>query len=142
MERDVGLAVPVRFMLDEMQTVGRLTNLQRDIIAGRRYNMAFTVVFQTYTQATNTYDPSDDGHIIDACDSVVLMGRCDYNTTSILQRMTYGELTDLQLTHIPQSDCIVIILGVPPVQDKKLCLANHPNYKYTAEANPANSFTI
>ena len=37
---------------------------------------------------------------------------------------------------------LLFIRGERPIQDRKYDLTKHPNFKYTADANPKNAFDI
>lgn len=47
-----------------------------------------------------------------------------------------------ELAVMPSSRCIVQVQGVRPFYSKKYDLTKHPQYKYTADANPKFTFDV
>ncbi len=47
-----------------------------------------------------------------------------------------------ELAVMPSSRCIVQVQGVRPFYSKKYDLTRHPQYKYTADANPKYAFDV
>lgn len=47
-----------------------------------------------------------------------------------------------ELAVMPSSRCIVQVQGVRPFYSKKFDLTKHPQYKYTADANPKYVFDV
>ena len=47
-----------------------------------------------------------------------------------------------ELAVMPSSRCIVQVQGVRPFYSKKYDLTKHPQYKYTADANPKFAFDV
>ena len=47
-----------------------------------------------------------------------------------------------ELAVMPSSRCIVQVQGVRPFYSKKFDLTKHPQYKYTADANPKYTFDV
>lgn len=47
-----------------------------------------------------------------------------------------------ELAVMPSSRCIVKVQGVRPFYSKKYDLTKHPQYKYTADANPKFAFDV
>lgn len=47
-----------------------------------------------------------------------------------------------ELAVMPSSRCIVQVQGVRPFYSKKYDLTKHPQYKYTADANPKYVFDV
>ena len=50
-------------------------------------------------------------------------------------------LDETEVSRLADDDCIVSIRGLNPFRCKKYDLKKHPNYRYLADSDPANTFT-
>ena len=59
------------------------------------------------------------------------------------QRLGRELMTPSELATMPGDRCILQLRGLPPFYSKKYDLKQHPNYKYTAEADKVkNAFDL
>jgi len=58
------------------------------------------------------------------------------------QRLGRELMTPSELATMPGDRCILQLRGLPPFYSKKYDLKQHPNYKYTAEADKRNAFDL
>lgn len=58
------------------------------------------------------------------------------------QRLGRELMTPSELATMPGNKCILQLRGLPPFFSAKYDLKQHPNYKYTAEADKKNAFDL
>lgn len=58
------------------------------------------------------------------------------------QRLGRELMTPAELATMPGDKCILQLRGLPPFFSPKYNLKQHPNYKYTAEADKRNAFDL
>ena len=51
-------------------------------------------------------------------------------------------MTPSELATMPGDRCILQLRGLPPFYSRKYDLKQHPNYKFTAEADKKNAFNL
>ena len=51
-------------------------------------------------------------------------------------------MTPSELATMPGDRCILQLRGLPPFYSKKYDLKQHPNYRFTAEADKRNTFDL
>ena len=66
------------------------------------------------------------------------LGKNSYNSNE--QKTGRYLLEETELAQLNSTDCITCIRGLPPFRGKKYLPQNHPNYKFLAEADPANTY--
>lgn len=160
---DPELAYPVRFLIDECANIGKIPYLSERLATCRKYKLSVVPIFQNYSQLKNIYK-DDANSIVGNCDTMLFLGGADPDTLKIvtghLGKETVKFLTNnfskqgrggsvstnvsftgrelmtaFQVEQMKNSECLVFIRAVKPFRDRKYPLQNHPNYKYTAEAN-------
>ena len=143
---------------------GKIPNLQEYLATCRKYMISIVPIFQSFSQIVKVYGKEDANSIIANCDATVFLGGIDAETLKIIQQRLGKETvksqsrsensgkgkggsisTQLngrdimslsQLEQMNNSECIVLIRAIKPFKVKKFNLNSHPNYKYTAEADP------
>lgn len=160
---DPELAYPVRFLIDECANIGKIPYLSERLATCRKYRLSVVPIFQNYSQVKTIYK-DDANSIVGNCDTMLFLGGADPETLKIVTghlgketikfltnnfnkqgrggsmgtniQLTGRDLmTAFQVEQMKNSECLVFIRAVKPFRDKKYPLQNHPNFKYTAEAN-------
>lgn len=111
------LKVPVKCLIDECRNIGKIPNLGEYLATCRKYRIAISPIFQNYSQIVEVYGKEGANSIIGNCDTTIFLGGSDSDTLKIIV------------------ECMVFIRALRPFKRKKYRLENHPNYKYTAEAD-------
>ena len=163
------LPVHVRCLIDEMANIGQIPNLEKLIATIRSREISACLVLQAQSQLKAIYKDNTDT-IIGNCDSKIFLGGTEpttlkewseslgketidlYNTGenrgketshSLNYQKTGKELmTRDELTVMDGGKCILQLRGVRPFLSNKYDLTKHPNYQYTLDANPKNTFDI
>jgi len=163
------LPVHVRCLIDEAANIGQIPNLEKLMATIRSREISAALVLQAKSQLKAIYKDNADT-ITGNCDSQIFLGGSEqttlkelntvlgketidmYNTgesrgTSQSYNMNYQKLGhDLmsidELAVMDGSKCIVQVRGVRPFLSDKYDLTQHPNYKYTADADKRNWFDI
>jgi len=156
------LPVHVRCLIDEAANIGQIPNLEKLMATIRSREISAALVLQAKSQLKAIYKDNADT-ITGNCDSQIFLGGSEqttlkdlntilgketidmYNTgetrgTSQSYNMNYQKLGhDLmsidELQVLDGSKCIVQVRGVRPFLSDKYDLTQHPNYKYTADAD-------
>ena len=156
------LPVHVRCLIDEAANIGQIPNLEKLMATIRSREISAALVLQAKSQLKAIYKDNADT-ITGNCDSQIFLGGSEqttlkdlntilgketidmYNTgetrgTSQSYNMNYQKLGhDLmsidELQVLDGSKCIVQVRGVRPFLSEKYDLTQHPNYKYTADAD-------
>ena len=155
-----------RFLLDEFANIGQIPGFQQLIATIRSREISVMVVYQSFQQLKSQYK-DDWGTIMDNCDSLLYLGGGQNPEnleliTKLLGKQTieaynpsettgsHGSYTkayqllsrDLMTLDEVRTDkrgwCLLIISGLPPFHSRKYDLVQHPNYRLTADADPAN----
>ncbi|WP_035773053.1 VirD4-like conjugal transfer protein, CD1115 family, partial [Butyrivibrio sp. VCD2006] len=163
------LPVHVRCLIDEAANIGQIPNLEKLMATIRSREISAALVLQAKSQLKAIY--KDNAETICAnCDSQIFLGGTEqstlkdlnallgketidmYNTgesrgTSQSYNMNYQKLGhDLmsidELAVMDGSKCIVQVRGVRPFLSDKYDLTQHPNFKYTADADKKNWFDV
>ena len=163
------LPVHVRCLIDEAANIGQIPNLEKLMATIRSREISAALVLQAKSQLKAIYKDNSET-IIGNCDSQIFLGGSEqttlkdlntalgketidsYNTgesrgTSQSYNMNYQKLGhDLmsidELQVMDGSKCIVQVRGVRPFLSDKYDLTQHPNYKYTADADKKNWFDV
>ena len=161
------LPVHVRCLIDEAANIGQIPNLEKLMATIRSREISAALVLQAKSQLKAIYKDNADT-IIGNCDSQIFLGGSEQSTlkdlnailgketidmfntgesrgTSQSYNMNYQKLgRDLmsidELAVMDGSKCIVQVRGVRPFLSDKYDLTQHPNYKYTADADKKNWF--
>lgn len=159
------LALHARFLIDECANIGKIPNLQEYLATCRKYKISIVPIFQSFSQITEVYGKEDANSIIANCDTTLFLGGVDSDTIKIVldrlgketvKSMNQGKsnngksksrseniqtvgrelMSRTQIEQMSNAECIILIRALKPFRVKKFALQDHPNYKYTAEANP------
>ena len=158
------LALHARFLIDECANIGKIPNLQEYLATCRKYKISIVPIFQSFSQITKVYGKEDANSIIANCDTTLFLGGVDSETLKIVcdrlgketvKAMNQGKsnsgknksrseniqnvgrelMSRIQVEQMSNAECIVLIRALKPFKVKKFALQDHPNYKFTAEAN-------
>lgn len=157
------LKVPVKCLIDECRNIGKIPNLGEYLATCRKYQIAIAPIFQNYSQIVEVYGKEGANSIIGNCDTTIFLGGSDSDTLKIIvermgketvKTLSFGNsrgkmgsvsvnkqevgrelMSRIQIEQMSNTECLVFIRALRPFKKKKYRLENHPNYKYTAEAN-------
>ncbi len=163
------LPVHVRLILDEFANVGQIPNFEKLIATIRSREISASIILQSQAQLKAIYNDAAD-IISGNCDSTLFLGGKESSTlkeisellgketvdsynqtesrgTNISYGLNYQKLgkelmTPDELAVMDGGKCIYMLRGVRPFLSDKYDLTRHPNYKYTASADPRNRFDI
>ncbi len=163
------LPVHVRCLIDEAANVGQIPNLEKLMATIRSREISAALVLQAKSQLKAIY--KDNAETICAnCDSQIFLGGTEQSTLKDLNATLGKETIDMyntgesrgsqqsysmnyqklghdlmsvdELAVMDGSKCIVQVRGVRPFLSDKYDLTQHPNYKYTADADKKNWFDV
>ncbi len=163
------LPVHVRLLLDEFANIGQIPAFDKLIATIRSREISATIILQSQSQLKAIYKDSADT-IVGNCDSTLFLGgkekttlkeisellgketidsynRSENRGTQISHGLSYQKLgkelmTQDELAVMDGGKCIFMLRGVRPFFSDKYDLTRHPNYKYTADADPKNVFDM
>ncbi len=163
------LPVHVRLILDEFANIGQIPNFDKLIATIRSREISASIILQSQSQLKAIYKDSADT-IVGNCDSTLFLGgkekttlkeisellgketidsynRSENRGTQISHGLSYQKLgkklmTQDELAVMDGGKCIFMLRGVRPFFSDKYDLTKHPNYKYTADADPQNVFDM
>ena len=163
------LPIHVRCLIDEFANIGQIPRFEKLVATIRSREISACVVLQAQSQLKALYKDNADT-IIGNMDSSLFLGGKEpgtlkelnaalgketidlYNTSDTRgSNPTYGinyqktghDLASIdELSVLDGGKCILQLRGVRPFLSEKYDLTQHPNYKYTADANPKNAFDI
>jgi len=163
------LPVHVRLILDEFANIGQIPNFDKLIATIRSREISASIILQSQSQLKAIYKDNADT-IVGNCDSTLFLGgkekstlkeisellgketidsynRSENRGSQISHGLTYQKLgkelmTQDELAVMDGGKCIYMLRGVRPFLSDKYDLTKHPNYKYTADADPRNSFDM
>ena len=161
----------VRVLWDEAANTGQVPNLEKLVAVIRSREVSLTLFYQQLAQCKAIYDKNAET-ILGNMDSVVFLGGRESSTIKEIsenwlgkatismqtdgrtrgqsesysqnnQRLGRELMTPSELATMPGDKCILQLRGLPPFYSKKYDLKQHPNYKYTAEADKQkNAFSL
>ena len=161
----------VRVLWDEAANTGQVPNLEKLVAVIRSREVSLTLFYQQLAQCKAIYDKNAET-ILGNMDSVVFLGGRESSTIKEIsenwlgkatismqtdgrtrgqsesysqnnQRLGRELMTPSKLATMPGDRCILQLRGLPPFYSKKYDLKQHPNYKYTAEADKQkNAFSL
>lgn len=162
------LPVHVRCLLDEVANI-KIPNLQRLISVFRSREISACLVVQAQSQLKAIYKDNADT-ITGNCDSTLFLGGKEkttlkeisetlgketidtYNTSETrsnqnsyglnYQKLGKELMSQDELAVMDGGKCILQVRGVRPFLSDKYDITKHPNFKYTADADPRNAFDI
>ena len=161
----------VRVVWDEAANTGQVPNLEKLVAVICSREVSLTLFYQQLAQCKAIYDKNAET-ILGNMDSVVFLGGRESSTIKEIsenwlgkatiymqtdgrtqgqsesysqnnQRLGRELMTPSELATMPGNRCILQLRGLPPFYSKKYDLKQHPNYKYTAEADKQkNAFSL
>lgn len=161
------LATPVRFILDEFANIGTIPGFKTLIATIRSRLISACLILQTKSQLKDNYKEAAET-IIGNCDTSIFLGGSEQSTLEEYEKTLGDETIDTsndsktystnestglnyqklgrklmnlsELRVLDRDKCIVTISGVVPFLSDKYPTAEHPNFKYTADADEKNWF--
>ena len=161
----------VRVLWDEAANTGQVPNLEKLVAVIRSREVSLTLFYQQLAQCKAIYDKNAET-ILGNMDSVIFLGGREASTIKEISENWLGKATismqtdgrtrgqsesysqnnqrlgrelmpPSELATMPGDRCILQLRGLPPFYSKKYDLKQHPNYKYTAEADKhKNAFSL
>ena len=161
----------VRVLWDEAANTGQVPNLEKLVAVIRSREVSLTLFYQQLAQCKAIYDKNAET-ILGNMDSVIFLGGRENSTIKEISENWLGKatismqtdgrtrgnsesysqnnqrvgrelMTPSELATMPGDRCILQLRGLPPFYSKKYDLKQHPNYKYTAEADKKkNAFSL
>ena len=163
------LPVHVRCLIDECANIGQIPKLEKLVATIRSREISACLILQAQSQLKAIYKDNADT-IIGNMDSSIFLGGKEPTTLKELEAVlgketidTYntGESRGRETSHslnyqklgkalMSQDELAVMdggkyilqLRGVRPFLSDKYDITQHPNYKYTADADPKNAFDI
>jgi type IV secretion system protein VirD4 len=163
------LPVHVRCLIDECANIGQIPKLEKLVATIRSREISACLVLQAQSQLKAIYKDNADT-IIGNMDTSIFLGGKEpttlkelaaalgketidtYNTGESRGRETSHSLnyqklgkelmTQDELAVMDGGKCIFMLRGVRPFLSDKYDLTRHPNYRYTADADPKNVFDM
>ena len=160
----------VRVLWDEAANTGQVPQLEKLVAVIRSREVSLCLFYQQLAQCKAIYDKNAET-IIGNMDSVIFLGGRESSTikeisenwlgkatismqtegrsrgqsesyNQNIQRLGLELMTPAELATMPGDKCILQLRGLPPFYSPKYDLKQHPNYKYTAEADKKNAFDL
>ena len=160
----------VRVLWDEAANTGQVPNLEKLVAVIRSREVSLTLFYQQLAQCKAIYDKNAET-ILGNMDSVIFLGGRESSTIKEIsenwlgkatismqtdgrtrgqsesysqnnQRLGRELMTPSELATMPGDRCILQLRGLPPFYSRKYDLKQHPNYKFTAEADKKNAFNL
>ena len=161
----------VRVLWDEAANTGQVPGLEKLVAVIRSREISLCLLYQQLAQCKAIYDKNAET-ILGNMDSVLFLGGREASTIKEIsenwlgkatismqtegrsrgnsesysqntQRLGRELMTPSELATMPGDRCILQLRGLPPFYSKKYDLKQHPNYKYTAEADKVkNAFDL
>ena len=163
------LPIHVRCLIDECANIGQIPNLEKLVATIRSREISACLVLQARSQLKAIYKDNADT-IVGNMDSQIFLGGSEPTTLKDLSEMLGKETIDSfnqsenrgsQVSHglnyqklgkelmtqdelavMDGGKCIFMLRGVRPFLSDKYDLTRHPNYRYTADADPKNVFDM
>ena len=160
----------VRVLWDEAANTGQVPQLEKLVAVIRSREVSLCLFYQQLAQCKAIYDKHAET-ILGNMDSVVFLGGREASTIKEIsenwlgkstismqtdgrtrgksesysqntQRLGRELMTPSELATMPGDRCILQLRGLPPFYSRKYDLKQHPNFKYTAEADKKNAFEL
>ncbi|WP_347003077.1 VirD4-like conjugal transfer protein, CD1115 family [Enterocloster clostridioformis] len=161
----------VRVLWDETANTGQVPSLEKLVAVIRSREVSVCLFYQQYAQCKAIYKDNAET-ILGNMDSVVFLGGRESSTIKEIsenwlgkatismqtegrsrgqsesynqntQRLGRELMTPSELATMPGDKCILQLRGLPPFFSPKYDLKQHPNYKYTSEADKQkNAFDL
>ena len=161
----------VRVLWDEAANTGQVPSLEKLVAVIRSREVSLCLFYQQYAQCKAIYKENAET-ILGNMDSVIFLGGRESSTIKEIsenwlgkatismqtegrsrgqsesysqntQRLGRELMTPSELATMPGDRCILQLRGLPPFYSKKYDLKQHPNYRFTAEADKVkNAFDL
>ena len=160
----------VRVLWDEAANTGQVPGLEKLVAVIRSREVSLVLLYQQLAQCKAIYDKNAET-ILGNMDSVIFLGGREASTikeisenwlgkstismqtdgrtrgqsesySQNIQRLGRELMTPSELATMPGDRCILQLRGLPPFYSRKYDLKQHPNYKFTAEADKKNAFNL
>ena len=161
----------VRVLWDEAANTGQVPGLEKLVAVIRSREISLCLLYQQLAQCKAIYDKNAET-ILGNMDSVLFLGGRESSTIKEIsenwlgkatismqtegrsrgqsesysqntQRLGRELMTPSELATMPGDRCILQLRGLPPFYSKKYDLKQHPNYRFTAEADKVkNAFDL
>ena len=161
----------VRVLWDEAANTGQVPNLEKLVAVIRSREISLCLLYQQLAQCKAIYDKNAET-ILGNMDSVLFLGGREASTIKEIsenwlgkatismqtegrsrgqsesysqntQRLGRELMTPSELATMPGDRCILQLRGLPPFYSQKYDLKQHPNYRFTAEADKVkNAFDL
>ena len=163
------LPVHVRCLIDEAANIGQIPRLEKLVATIRSREISACLVLQAQSQLKAIYKDNADT-ITGNMDARLFLGGSEPTTLKELEAALGKETIDTfntgesrgretshslnyqklgkalmsqdELAVMDGGKCILQLRGVRPFLSDKYDITQHPNYKYTADADPKNAFDI
>ena len=163
------LPVHVRCLIDECANIGQIPKLEKLVATIRSREISACLVLQAQSQLKAIYKDNADT-IIGNMDTSIFLGGKEPTTLKELAAVLGKETIDTyntgenrgretshslnyqklgkelmsqdELAVMDGGKCILQLRGVRPFLSDKYDITKHPNYPYTADADPKNAFDI
>ena len=160
----------VRVLWDEAANTGQVPQLEKLVAVIRSREISLALLYQAQSQCKAIYKDNAET-IFGNMDTMIFLGGRESTTIQEIsenwlgkatismqtegrsrgqsesfsqntQRLGRELMTPSELATMPGDRCILQLRGLPPFYSKKYDLKQHPNYKYTAEADKRNAFDL
>ena len=157
----------VRVLWDEAANTGQVPNLEKLVAVIRSREVSLCLFYQQMAQCKAIYKDNAET-ILGNMDSVIFLGGRESSTIKEIsenwlgkqtismqtdgrskgqsesynlntQRLGRELMTPAELATMPGDRCILQLRGLPPFYSPKYDLKQHPNYRFTAEADKSNA---
>ncbi len=163
------LPVHVRCLIDEAANIGQIPNLEKLVATIRSREISACLVLQARSQLKAIYKDNADT-IIGNMDSQIFLGGSEPTTLKELNTALGKETIDMfntsdtrgnspsygtnyqklghelmsqdELAVMDGGKCILQLRGVRPFLSDKYDVTQHPNYRYTSDADKRNAFDM
>lgn len=154
----------VQCILDEFYNIGEIPSFTQKLATMRGYELSCMIIVQSFSQLKEKYDKAWED-IVSNCDSVVFLGSSALDTDKYISDLlgqttvrvastseSKGQstsnstswsvqgrelLNSAEIARMDNANCIVRIRGFHPFLMPKYNCADHPNFKYSGDANDA-----
>ena len=161
----------VRVLWDEAANTGQVPGLEKLVAVIRSREISLCLLYQQLAQCKAIYDKNAET-ILGNMDSVLFLGGREASTIKEIsenwlgkatismqtegrsrgnsesysqntQRLGRELMTPSELATMPGGRCVLQLRGLPPFYSRKYDLKQHPNYRFTAEADKVkNAFDL
>ena len=161
----------VRVLWDEAANTGQVPQLEKLVAVIRSREISLCLLYQQLAQCKAIYDKNAET-ILGNMDSVLFLGGRESSTIKEIsenwlgkatismqtegrsrgnsesysqntQRLGRELMTPSELATMPGDRCVLQLRGLPPFYSRKYDLKQHPNYRFTAEADKVkNAFDL